>query len=503
MYLELDGHGARYLQLIRALKASILSGRIPAGERLPATRTLARELGVSRNTVLVAYEQIVAEGFADGRIGAGTYVADLGVRRKPQRRLDEVPAQSRYARRARATERKDLTHVHADLRYDLQYGAPLLNPTITGAWRRELGRAAGQRSLDYPGARGLRRLREAIVGYLARRRGLQVRRQDIVIVSGAQQAFDLAARALLNEGDTVAIEDPSYFGMREVMQAHGARVSPVPVDNEGLVCSGLPGEGAKLVCVTPSHQFPSGALLSLPRRLELLRYASRHRGWIIEDDYDGEFRFDARPIAALRALDEADRVIYVGSFSKILFPALRLGYIVLPAALCGDFVAAKRLADLGCPAIEQAALANFMHSPGFDRHLRNASGALRARRRALLAGLQTHARNRVDVVDAPAGMHTVVWLRDCTFADCERLIAEGRTVGLGLYPIEPHYIDKPSRPGLLLGYAGLSAEDIAVAMRLFGECLANLGKARRPGSSRPEEVARPQMASSDREKSDL
>lgn len=315
MYLELDGQGPRYLQLIRALKASILGGRIPAGERLPATRTLARELGVSRNTVLVAYEQIVAEGFADGRVGAGTYVAELGVRRKPQRLLDEVPAQSRYARRARATEHKDYTHVHAGLRYDLQYGAPLLNPTIAAAWRRELARAAGQRSLDYPGARGLRALREAIVGYLARRRGLQVRRQDIVIVTGAQQAFDLATRVLLNEGDTVAIEDPSYFGMREMMQAHGARLSPARVDDEGLVCSGLPGQGAKLVCVTPSHQFPSGALLSLPRRLELLRYASRHHGWIIEDDYDGEFRFDARPIAALRALDEADRVIYVGSFS--------------------------------------------------------------------------------------------------------------------------------------------------------------------------------------------
>lgn len=503
MYLELDGHGPRYLQLIRALKASILSGRIPAGERLPATRTLARDLGVSRNTVLVAYDQVVAEGFAEGRVGAGTYVADLGMRRKPARRLHEVSAQSRYARRARAVERRDYTHVHADLRYDLQYGAPLLNPAIARVWRRELARAAAQRTLDYPGARGLRVLREAIAGYLARRRGLPVRREDVLIVSGAQQAFDLAARALLNEGDSVAIEDPGYFGMREVMQAHGAHLSAVPVDDDGLICAQLPGQGAKLVCVTPSHQFPSGALLSLPRRLELLRYASRHRGWIIEDDYDGEFRFDAQPIAALRALDEADRVIYVGSFSKSLFPALRLGYMVLPAALRNDFVAAKRLADLGCPTIEQAALASFMESPGFDRHLRNASSTLRARRKVLLAGLQAHAGGRVDVVDAPAGMHTVVWLRDCTFADCERLIAQARSVGLGLYPIEPHYLDKPPRPGLLLGYAGLSTEDITLAMQLFGECLANLKSVRSPERClNPAAVPR-QMASSAREKSDL
>lgn len=504
MYLELDGQGPRYLQLIRALKEAILSGRIPAGERLPATRALAGELGVSRNTVLVAYDQIVAEGFAVGRVGAGTYVAEVGARPKPRARCDEVPAQSRYARRARVTGRRDFTHLHAGLRFDLQYGAPLLNPTIAGAWRRELARAAGDRSLDYPGPRGLRALREAVAGYLGRRRGLQARQEDILIVSGAQQAFDLATRVLLDEGDTVAIEDPGYFGMREIMQAHGARVRAVPVDEKGLVCKALPWQGAKLVCVTPSHQFPSGALLSLTRRLELLRYATRHRSWIIEDDYDGEFRFDAKPITALRTLDEADRVIYIGSFSKTLFPALRLGYMVLPAALKRDFIAAKRRADLGCPTIEQKALANFMESPGFDRHLRNASSTLRARRRALLAGLQTHAGERVEVVDAPAGMHTVVWLRDCTFDECERLISDARSVGLGLYPIEPHYVEKPSRPGLLLGYAGVSKHDIVIAMQLFGKCLADLkkGAARRPTPG-PDFSSPPQMVLSDCGKSDL
>jgi GntR family transcriptional regulator/MocR family aminotransferase len=271
--------------------------------------------------------------------------------------------------------------------------------------------------------------------------------------------------------------------MREIMQAHGARLRPVPVDDEGLLCAALPEEGAKLVCVSPSHQFPSGALLSLTRRLELLRYAGRYRSWIIEDDYDGEFRFDAKPISALRTFDEADRVIYIGSFSKILFPALRLGYMVLPAALRGDFIATKRLADFGCPTIEQKALANFMESPGFDRHLRSASATLKTRRKALLTGLETHAGDRVDVVDAPAGMHTVVWLRDCTFDECERLISDARSVGLGLYPIEPHYVNKPLRPGLLLGYAGLSSDDIATAMQLFGKCLAQLKVAARRQSA--------------------
>lgn len=506
MYLELDGQGPRYLQLIRALKAAILGGRLPPGERLPATRALARELGVSRNTVLVAYEQIVAEGFAEGRIGAGTYVADLGARGTPppsdQARTERVPPQSRFAGRSRGADFRHYTHVHAELRYDLQYGAPLVNRSIANAWRRELSRAAGSRSLDYPGPRGLRALREAIAGYLARRRGLQVDRRDVVVVSGAQQAFDLAARVLLDEGDDVVIEDPGYFGMRELMHAHGARIRAVPVDREGLRCTELPEEGARVVCVTPSHQFPSGALLSLPRRFELLRYASRHDCWIVEDDYDGEFRYDARPIAALRALDDADRVIYVGSFSKMLFPALRLGYMVLPAALREDFVEAKRLADLGCPAIDQAALASLMESPGFDRHLRNASSTLRARRRALLEGLSAYAGERVDVADAPAGMHMAVWLRDSSFDECDELIHEARSLGLGLYPIEPHYVNKPSRPGLLLGYAGLSPEDISDAMRLFGQCLDRIDGSRRkhetPGVRLP-----PRMVSTAREKSDL
>ena len=509
MYLELDGQGPRYLQLIRALKTAILAGRIPPGERLPATRSLARELGISRNTVLVAYEQIVAEGFAEGRVGAGTYVADLGEsppREKAAgtanaRRMERAPPQSRFAGRARGTDFSHYTHAHAGLRYDLQYGAPLLNPAIANAWRRELTRAAGSRSLDYPGPRGLRALREAIAAYLGRRRGLQVHRSEVLVVSGAQQAFDLAARVLLDEGDGVVIEEPGYFGMREVMHAHGVRIHAVPVDREGLKCAGLPGEGVRLVCVTPSHQFPSGTLLSLPRRLELLRYASRHGAWIIEDDYDGEFRYDAKPIAALRALDDADRVIYVGSFSKMLFPALRLGYMVLPDALREDFVSAKRLADFGCPAIEQAALARFMESPGFDRHLRNASSTLRARRRALLQGLEEHAGDHVEVVDAPAGMHTVVWLRDYSFDDCERLIMEARSVGVGLYPIEPHYLGKPERPGLLLGYAGLAPEDITLAMQLFGECLERLRPHRRRAAM-PGAVAQ-RMASSAREKSDL
>jgi GntR family transcriptional regulator/MocR family aminotransferase len=227
--------------------------------------------------------------------------------------------------------------------------------------------------------------------------------------------------------------------------------------------------------VTPSHQFPTGALLPLPRRLDLLEWAARGRAWLIEDDYDGEFRYGGRPLAALKSLDRDGRVIYIGSFSKALFPALRLGYMVVPAALRDAFVAAKWLEDRGCNALEQSALANFMADGGFERHLRRAALALRARRTAMLAGIARHARGALEVVDSNAGMHLTAWLTRGNHGDCERLVAHARTRGLGLYTVAPYFLKPPPRPGLVLGYAGLPPADIEAAMRLLGRCLREIG----------------------------
>ncbi|HNP37100.1 MAG TPA: PLP-dependent aminotransferase family protein [Woeseiaceae bacterium] len=473
MYLELDGQGPRYAQLIRSLKGAILEARLAAGARLPATRALADELGVSRNTVMIAYEQLVAEGFAVSQVGAGTFVTSCARRTtvdfRPSGRT--IAAQSRFAARARENWQTNVTRRHIGLRYNLSYGIPLTDSRLAAAWRQAVSRAVVNNSFDYTGARGQRSLREAICDYLALRRGISTRSDNVLVVSGAQQAFDLTARVLLNEDDSVVLEDPGYFGSRQVMQAHGAAIQFVSVDNEGLRCEDLPTDGTKLVCVTPSHQFPSGAVLSLERRLELLQYATKHDAWIVEDDYDGEFRYDSKPLAALRSLDDNDRVIYVGSFSKILFPALRLGYIVVPEALKFDFKAAKWNADLGSPAVEQIALANLMQSPSFDKRLRSAKRTLKARRNALIRGLRRYAGDHVDIVDTPAGMHTVVWLRNCRESDCDNLIALASQRSLGLYAIKPHYAGRPPRPGLLLGYAGLSPADIDDAMRILGECL--------------------------------
>jgi GntR family transcriptional regulator/MocR family aminotransferase len=482
MYLDLDGEGPRYAQLIRSLKGAILDGRVTAGARLPASRSLARELDISRNTVLAAYEQLQAEGFLVGRVGSGSYVASVGSP-APQRRNSGalVAPLSAFARRVLANfdGRVIPGHQHHGLRYNLQYGLPLANPMLASVWRRELNRAAEHVEFDYPDAQGLAALREQICDYLARRRGVPATPEDVLIVSGTQQAFALAARVLLGPTETVVLEDPHYRGARQVFAAHGAHVRGCRVDAEGLVPAALPDD-ARLAVVTPSHQFPTGALLPLARRVELLEWAAKERAWLIEDDYDGEFRYGGRPLAALKSLDLDGRVIYIGSFSKVLFPALRLGYMVLPPALCDAFVAAKWVEDRGCNALEQAALARFMGDGGFERHLRRAAQTLRARRDAMLTGLARHAAGVVEVIDSNAGMHLTAWLVDMSHADCERLIEHARTRGLGLYAIAPYCLKPPPRPGLVFGYAGLPPADIDAAMRLFGRCLRELGLAPEP-----------------------
>ncbi len=465
MHLDLDGNGALYAQLLRALKRAILDRRLVPGAQLPATRELAAELGVSRNTVLGAYEQLLAEGFIEARQGSGSYVAELLSPRQapaPETSNARAPRLAQYARVA-AEERAHLPpgRLRKRLRYNLEYGLPLVTPALQSQWRRAISRAADDTELDYPPAEGLASLRSAIAGYLGRRRGLVVDPEDVLVCAGVQQVLDLSLRALVQPGDRVAIEDPGYQGTRQALRAAGARIEFVPVDAEGLVTSKLPRRGARMLCVTPSHQFPRGAVLALRRRFELLDWASHHDTWVIEDDYDGEFRHDGRPLAALKSLDRDGRVIYAGTFSKVMFPALRLGYLVAPPSLREPLRACKWLADRGCPAIEQHALADLIDSGRFERLLRQGGRLLAERRKALLDTMERHAEGLVEFEGTSAGMHVAAWLPRHRIGDVGAVIEAAEQVQVGAYPMSPYFQRVPERAGLLLGYSGLSARGVA------------------------------------------
>ncbi|HZW19198.1 MAG TPA: PLP-dependent aminotransferase family protein [Luteimonas sp.] len=472
MHLQLDGNGPLHAQLTRALKAAMRSGLV-AGSRLPATRQLARELGMSRNTVMAAYEQLRAEGFIEGRVGSGSYIAASLPRARPPAQPVEgsIAPQSAFARRMRECHQGFGGVVAEGVLHAFQCGEPMTNPMLTTVWARELSRAAQYTAPGYAPIRGLPALREATCDYLARRRGVHARPEDVLIVAGTQQAIALIADVLVDPGDLVAIEEPHYPAIRKVLQSHGARMHTTTVDHEGLVCAALPEGGAKLVCVTPSHQFPTGAVMSLQRRMELLDYASRHDAWIFEDDYDGEFRYDGKPLAALRSLDDHNRVIYVGTFSKAVSPTIRLGYLIMPPQLQRDFTSAKWMSDFSSPGVEQAALAQFIDNGGFERHLRRSAQVLKERRRVLIDGLRACGRGRLLIEDSRAGMHFVVWFPGRSDAEVATLVEHARRARLGLYSIAPLYLRPCGRAGLVMGYGGMSVAEIEQALVLFERCL--------------------------------
>ncbi len=408
-------------QLYEGLREAILSGRLRPGARLPSTRALAADLGASRNTVLAAFGQLLAEGYVEGRVGAGTTVAstlpETLLRAHPEARAAERPG-----RRPRLSRRGALL---VGTRAALARGAVAARPFRPGLpglelfpfdlWTRLVARRwrrVPRQLLDYGDPAGYAPLRDAIAAYLREARAVRCEAGQVIVVTGAQQAVDLAARVLLDPGDTAWVEDPGYPGARGALVAAGIRLAPVPVDGEGLDV----GRGARqapharLVYVTPSHQYPLGVTMSLHRRLALLEWASRSGAWILEDDYDSEYRYGGRPLAALQGLDTAGRVIYVGTFSKVLFPSLRLGYLVVPPELVDAFVAARALADRHSPSVTQAALADFIDGGHFARHVRRTRALYAERQAALVRAVRRALRGLLDVTPAEAGMHLLGWL---------------------------------------------------------------------------------------------
>ncbi|SAK80429.1 GntR family transcriptional regulator [Caballeronia calidae] len=477
-----DGAAGTGRRIYDLLRAQIADGTLPAGATVPSTRALAAELGVSRTTVTSAYEQLAAEGFIVTSAGRAARVASQPATRassaRSPRRARSAPVLSEYGRRVEKIRAPTLPSADRR-RIDFLYGALSARDFPTLIWRRayqaELLRQRGD--LYYVAPEGDASLRRALQTYLGRARGLVCDAEQIVVVSGTQQAIDLCARLLLDPGDGFVFEDPGYLIARHCFEASGARLLPATVDEHGIDTSRLPDDDrARLAYVTPSHQFPLGGVLPIGRRFELLQWAQRRRAWIIEDDYDGEFRYGQRPIDALQSIDAGGRVIYIGTFSKALSPHLRLGYLVLPHELVPVFRQAKRLCDRHAPVLEQRVLASLIESGAYERHVRRMRREYERRRTALLDAIAHHLPAGSHVTGSAAGLHVLLWLPALRAKDESALVRTASERGVGVYPVSPLFAGEAASgrsraAGLILGYASLSVEQIGQGMRLLAEVI--------------------------------
>jgi GntR family transcriptional regulator/MocR family aminotransferase len=462
------GGGPLSRQIYGWFRQAILRGTMSGRERLPSTRELAEHLHVSRTVVVLAYERLLAEGFVTGRAGSGTYVSQgLGAGRPSARVCRVKVALSRFGSSVEAAASR--THFPGkratSLRYDFAYGQSDIETFPFEMWRRILlrhARKAPVRELDYGPAAGSLALRGAISVHLRRSRAVVCDASQVIVVSGSQQALDLIARVLIERGDRVAIEDPSYQGTREILRTAGARLLAVPVDHDGLNPAKLPG-AARIAFVTPSHQFPSGAILPLARRLELLEWARRNAAVVVEDDYDGEFRYGEQPLESLQGLDAEGRVLYVGTFSRTVFSALRIGYLIVPKSLVAAFTSAKWLCDRHTATLEQETLAEFITAGMYERHLRRVRHRNRARREALLDAIHKYLGERVEITGEGGGAHVVLWPHKRISENA--VIEKAASQGVGVYGISGYFVTKRSRSGLMLGYSRMKEEEIREGIR--------------------------------------
>jgi GntR family transcriptional regulator/MocR family aminotransferase len=480
-------------QIYNWLRHAILSGQLRPGQRLPSTRILASQLGISRNTTNTAYDQLLAEGYLDSKTGYGTTVArDLpeallqvtsGPARPKSTALSPEVALSDIGNLAMARQSNlpaSLSHSTDVMRSGFfRAGVPAVELFPYKLWAQLVARRA-RRSLPevslYQEPAGYRPLREAIAAHLGVARGVRCQPEQIIMVTGSQGALDLSARLLLNPGDFAWLEDPGYFGARYALQNSGAQLAPIPVKEDGLDVA----EGkrrcpqARLASVTPSHQFPIGVTMGLAQRLALLDWASQSGAWILEDDYDSEFRFGGRPLEALQGLDRNQRVIYIGTFSKVLFPALRLGYLVVPPKLVEPFIALRRFTDTHLPLLEQMALADFIMEGHFVRHIRRMRTLYASRRDALVAAIKSELGDWLEVQPPEAGMHLTGWLPPGI--DDQIVAQKAAAQGIDLLPISRLSLNPLARGGLVLSYAAISEEEIWTGISKLGQMLRSLPK---------------------------
>lgn len=497
--IELDRRKGLSRQLYQALRERILDGRLSSGTRLPASRDLAAALSISRNSVMRAYDQLYAEGYTHGRVGDGTYVAQLpkkptpaiklstkvstglspglstGLSTKSPDKAGDLSSQVIHSVSIDLLERHHLSAHKTGLPRAFRVGIPAFDLFPFDVWGKlhaAFWRKPGLHQLGYGDPAGEWRLRELIAVYLRTSRDLHCTAEQIVITSGAQQAITLCAQLLLNDGDGVAIENPGYRAAGHAFAVAGAKLFGMPVDAEGMRCPDSSDGRCKVAYVTPSHQYPLGVTMSLARRLDMLAWAERAQGWIVEDDYDGEYRYSGAPLAPLAALDRHGRVLYVGTFGKVAFPALRLGYLVLPRHLVKPF-SQRRALDMRHSEIgTQAVMAEFIASGHFQRHIRRMRRAALSRRDALLAAWPEDLRGCRPMPKPLAGLHVSVTVE--SQAREQELVAKAESVGVEVAPLSDYWLpdsDTPvdNRAGLVLGFAAVPEADIASALeRLRG-----------------------------------
>ena len=480
LHLPLDRNAGVpiYRQVYDGLRRAILDGRLHPGQRIPSTRGLAADLGVSRLPVLSAYEQLLHEGYLVGRTGAGTFVT----RDLPDDLL-RAPAIGRLtpsARHSTGVRKRAVVNPTVPTSWSLpvvpfQCGLPALDLFPHAAWAKLVSRqvrAETAERLAYGDPAGLRSLRVAVAEHVRASRAVRCEADQVLIVPGSQAALRLAAATLLEPDDRVAIEEPGYFGAHRAFRAAGAKLVPVPVDADGLNVTTLQRRGGdiRVVYVTPSHQYPLGMTMSASRRFALLDWAARHQAWILEDDYDSEFRYVSRPVGALQGMDSHDRVIYIGTFSKALFPAVRVGYVVVPPALWTRFLDSRFAFDVFTPTLYQRALSEFLQQGHFDRHLRRMRSAYLERRNALLRGLARHCGDLLRVHNSDAGLHVTVLLGDGV--DDRDVAARMGRRGLAAIPLSNSYVGSTRKHGLLLGFGCAAPQRLLQATRILGEVLA-------------------------------
>ncbi|TDD66255.1 PLP-dependent aminotransferase family protein [Actinomadura rubrisoli] len=470
LHVSLVGRRDLAGQIYRQLRVAILDGRLRAGEALPPTRELARRLEISRNTVGVAYDRLTAEGFLTGRVGAGTFVQEAG----PVAR--GAPAASPLRPRRVWDDISVWPGRMPGIRWDFRAGLPDVRLFPYEPWRRIMAGRLRASALDDPAAAGdpagLRGLREAIARHVGVSRSVRAGADDVVVTSGIQQALDLIVRVLLEPGDVVAVEDPGYPPAVMLLRAAGMRVVGVPVDAEGLRVDALP-DGARAVYVTPSHQFPLGMPMSLPRRRALLDWARRRDVVIVEDDYDTEYRYGGRPIEPLQSLDEDGRVLYTGTFSKIMRPVVRLGFLVAPPSLHRAFRMARYVSSWHAEIPAQAALARFIDEGLLARHIRRSRREYQARHEHVAELLGTWFAGRLEPVPSAAGLHLSATLPDGT--DDADLVRRALAEGVGLFALSEFAVTGPPAPGLVFGYGAVTTAEIDAGLRCLRRVIVGRG----------------------------